>query len=108
MTYQHVTYTRDGIEHNAIAMSWGQVEKVLGHKHEGNPNDDETIIRHLDACGAPDWVLCAEGEIDGENLYLIGPEMQRCECCDEPMDPSAEKICEELLCKAFIAMERSE
>lgn len=62
-------------EHEALQLPWSLVDELLGHEHEGRPEDDERLVEILLASGAPAWVKEADGWIDEYGWGLIGPEI---------------------------------
>ena len=62
----------DDSEHT-VEVAWGEVERLLGRRHEGTPEDDETLVRALLDSGAPEWVRDAEGMVTELGWVLIGP-----------------------------------
>ena len=59
----------------AIEVSWDEVERVLGHPHQGSPEDDARLTEALLAAGAPSWVdaPATEGWVDEHGWGLIWP-----------------------------------
>lgn len=76
MDYQTVYATRTGQTHDAIQIQWNRVAEILGHEHEGTPEDDAALVEHLKAQGAPEWVKDADGWNDEDGWGLIGPEIE--------------------------------
>lgn len=75
--YEETTYSDGrGQEYQAVYMTWGQVETVLGHEHRGDPEDDEVLVRALLHAGAPEWTEEAEGFVDEHGWGLYGPEWE--------------------------------
>lgn len=68
-TYQHSS----GKRHHAIQIPWPRVAEILGHDHEGTPEDDAALVSALRAEGAPAWADDAEGWVDERGWGLIGP-----------------------------------
>jgi hypothetical protein len=62
-----------GVDRQAVAIEWPEVEKTLGRKHNGTPEDDEALARALIRAGAPAWVDGAAGGMDELGLFLLGP-----------------------------------
>ena len=71
--------------YQSVVVAWDDITDLLGHEHEGDPEDDERIVAALIASGAPGWVEDAEDFIDpayqdrygrqqGPTWGLIGPE----------------------------------
>lgn len=72
------TYTdAQGVEHEAVFLTWSQVRNILGHDHNGSAEDDRRLVSALRALGAPPWIDDAEGWIDESGWGLIGPEIAR-------------------------------
>lgn len=63
--------TSRGETYPAIVLSWAEVEEILGHAHNGTPEDDGALVAHLVAQGAPEWVRQAPGENTEEGWYLV-------------------------------------
>lgn len=77
MNYE-TTYTRLGCDYRAVQLPWDLVEEILGHPHEGTPEDDHALIRCLIAQpDCPAWVENAEGWVDENCWGLIGPEIEK-------------------------------
>lgn len=74
MYYKTAYATRAGQTHDAIQIPWDKVSEILGHKHDGSPDDDDSLVVWLRANGAPAWVDDAEGWGDEDGWGLIGPE----------------------------------
>lgn len=76
MRYETVLWaTGDGDEfRDSVAVAYEELERFLGHPHDGAPEDDEAIVRELRASGAPEWVETAPGCADEDGYYLVGPE----------------------------------
>lgn len=62
--------------HEAIFLSWKDVEKILGCEHSGRPVEDEQLVTWLLTRGAPEWVKDASGSYEEEGWYLVGPEIE--------------------------------
>jgi len=72
------TYTdAQGIEREAVFLTWDQVRGILGRDHNGSAEDDRRLVLALRALGAPPWIDDAEGWIDETGWGLIGPEIAR-------------------------------
>lgn len=69
------TYHRGSTRNEAIQIAWPIVRDILGHIHDGSPEDDEALVSWLVAQGAPQWVRTAEGWIDEHGWGLIGPAL---------------------------------
>lgn len=77
MNYETTYGTRLGQTHKAVQLPWDLVEEILGHEHEGTPEDDEKLVRCLVAQpDCPAWVETAEGWIDESGWGLIGPRKE--------------------------------
>lgn len=76
VNYNLCTY-HDGYggEYEAIQLPWDVVEEVLGHEHEGTPEDDQKLVAILMEAGAPEWVKEAPGWIDEYGWGIIGPQI---------------------------------
>ena len=65
--------------HEAISLSWLDVEEIIGRPYRGTAEDDIEIIDALVAAGAPIWV--DDASIDDDVRYdeygwtLVGPEI---------------------------------
>ncbi len=53
-----------GNEHEAIYVTWENVEATLGRPHAGDPEDDLELVSKLLAAGAPQWIEDAKDWID--------------------------------------------
>ena len=73
MQIKHTTFSTYGSEHEAVGLSWDDVEEVLGREHRGTPKDDAKLARALLDAGAPEWVANGEGETDSDGWYLLKP-----------------------------------
>jgi hypothetical protein len=72
MKYEERTLTIHGEAREAIFVSWDDIEAHLGRKHDGSPEDDDSIITELLILGAPiGAALEREGIIDGQGWYLL-------------------------------------
>lgn len=71
--YQTTYGTSDGREYPAYQIPWSDVTEILGHKHDGYPEDDQALIAYLLEGGAPEWVSDAEGWTDeyGWGIYKM-------------------------------------
>lgn len=77
MDYRTTYSNLRGDEFAAIHLPWDLVEEILGHKHEGTPEDDEKLVRCLIAQpGYPEWIETAEGWVDENGWGLIGPRKE--------------------------------
>ncbi len=57
----------------SVEIPWEDVTKILGHEHEGSPEDDQSLITYLlRYCDAPEWVKDATGRIDDKAWLLKG------------------------------------
>jgi len=76
MMYTLTTWSKGGYRrYEALCVSWPDVANVLGHDHEGSPEDDAVLLAALRTNGAPHWIADADGAIDETGWYLIGPEI---------------------------------
>lgn len=75
------TYTNlKGEEFEAVQIPWDLVEEILGHTHEGTPENDQALVRCLIAQpDCPAWVDDAEGWVDENGWGLIGPRKEEVE-----------------------------
>lgn len=69
----------NGTQHVAVQLPWAMVETILGHKHTGDADEDEILVRVLREAGAPAWVDDAPGWVDERGWGLVGPEMTETE-----------------------------
>lgn len=77
MNYETTYNTRTCKAHKAVQLPWDLVEEILGHPHEGTPEDDHALVRYLVAQpDCPAWVEDAEGWTDEIGWGLIGPEIE--------------------------------
>ena len=83
MNYETTYSTRLGQTYRAVQLPWDLVEEILGHPHEGTPEDDHALIRCLIAQpDCPAWVAevgrfwVVGGWIDENGRGLIGPEIE--------------------------------
>ncbi len=69
------TYTdMHGTTHAAYQIPWPDVTEILGHKHNGGPDDDNALIKHLQSIGAAEWVEDpADGWTDECGWLIVGP-----------------------------------
>ncbi len=74
LVWQRTTYSDGHQEYPAVYVRWDDVTAYLGRPHEGDPDQDERLVRGLLESGAPDWVQDAPGWIDehGWGLYRAG------------------------------------
>lgn len=72
---ERTTYTRRGEEHDAVQLSWSEVQAILGHAPSGSPEEEAALIAWLLQHGAPSWVRQAEGWVDEYGWGLIGPTL---------------------------------
>ena len=74
LVWQRTTYSDGRQEYPAVYVRWDDVTAYLGRPHEGDPDQDERLVRGLLESGAPDWVQDAPGWIDehGWGLYRAG------------------------------------
>jgi len=69
--------TKSGDVRPALIVSWLEVERILGHEHEGTSDDDAFLLSALRDAGAPEWIEGAEGFTDTEGWGLMGPDPDR-------------------------------
>ena len=63
-----------GNAYEAIQVPWDDVERIIGAKHTGDCEQDQTLIRALRAAGAADWVeTFSGGWADEYGWGIIGP-----------------------------------
>lgn len=74
ITYRDVIYTTEhGDDHHAVGVTWKDLEAYLGHPPKGSPQEDAQVAKALVRAGAPGWVRDAEGALDEDGWYLLGP-----------------------------------
>ena len=74
LVWQRTVYSDGRRDYPAVYVRWDDVTAYLGRPHEGDPDQDERLVRGLLDSGAPDWVQDAPGWIDehGWGLYRAG------------------------------------
>jgi hypothetical protein len=78
MTIAEIYSSREGLAYAAVYLPWHRVREILGRDHDGSPEDDRALVRHLAGeDDAPAWLEDADrqGWTDEEGWGLIGPEL---------------------------------
>ena len=77
LVWQRTVYSDGRRDYPAVYVRWDDVTAYLGRPHEGDPDQDERLVRGLLESGAPDWVQDAPGWIDehGWGLYRAGRQV---------------------------------
>lgn len=71
-------------EHAALLLKWNEVTEILGHSHDGDPDDDQALIAHLSTLALPEWFTGEEeGWVDEIGWGLIGPCLDLLDMLDE-------------------------
>lgn len=71
MEIVETTWMQQGIEYEAIAVSWDDITDYLGFEHHGNDTDDNAVIAGLLEAGAPDWIKDNSGGSDDKYWYVV-------------------------------------
>lgn len=75
--WKRTTYSDGSYKtYDAVFVTWDEVERILGCKHEGHPDDDAILVDLLRSAGAPAWIDGAPGWVDEDGWGLIGPERE--------------------------------